>query len=63
MKKNRQSHNAFLEPIEGSDDLLLIIPDAILVSDDWRASDVLNLEATPGRIVIKNLSKLERERV
>jgi len=62
MNENRQSYITQFESIEGSDDLLLTIPEEILVSEDWRAGDVLNLEASPGRILLTNLSKLERER-
>jgi hypothetical protein len=62
MNENRQSYITHLEPIEGSEDLLLTISPEILVSEDWRVGDMLNLEATPGRIILTNLSKLERER-
>lgn len=62
MNERRQSYITQLEPIEGSEDLLLTIPPEILVSEDWRVGDVLNLEASPGRIILTNLSKLERER-
>lgn len=62
MNESRQSYITHLEPIEGSEDLLLTIPDEILVSEDWRVGDVLNMEASPGRIILTNRSKLERER-
>jgi len=64
MKKSQKEKGYItqLEPVEGSEDLLLTIPPEIRASEDWLVGDVLNLEATPGLIRIENRSKLERER-
>lgn len=61
MNEARQSHITHLEPVEGSEDLLLTIPNEIWVSEDWRVGDLLKMEAAPGRITITNRSKRERE--
>jgi hypothetical protein len=61
MNESRQIYITHLEPIQGSEDMLLTIPPEIVESEDWRVGDVLNMEASPGRITITNKSKLDRE--
>lgn len=62
MNGHPRSHTTYLEPIEGSEDLLLTIPDEILAAEDWRVGDVLEVEASGGRILFTNRSKRERKR-
>jgi hypothetical protein len=62
MNGHRRTYTIDLEPIEGSDDLLLKFPEELLANENWRAGDVLEWEASPGRILFTNRSKRERER-
>lgn len=51
-----------LEPVEGSEDMWMTIPQHILVSEDWREGDVLTMKANAAGVLIANRSKCERER-
>lgn len=50
-----------LEPVEGSEDLWMTIPQHILESEDWRVGDVLTMTANSAGVLITNRSKRERE--
>lgn len=62
MKITSESYTTYVEAIEGSEDLMMGIPQEIIESEDWRAGDVLSMEVVRGGIVITNTSKSERER-
>ena len=51
-----------LEPVEGSEDMWMNIPQHILVSEDWREVDVLTMKANTAGVLIANRSMRERER-
>lgn len=46
---------------DGSGDGIIQLPDTFIKQEDWREGDVLDWEVTDGRIILKNLSKQERE--
>lgn len=62
MNGHRRSHTTYLGPIEGSEDLLLTIPEEILAAEDWQVGDVLEVNTSGGRILFTNRSKRERKR-
>ncbi len=61
MKKLSEGYSSYCEAIPGSDELMVKIPDEILMSEDWRSGDVLDLEAKERSIFITNTSKAARE--
>jgi hypothetical protein len=61
MNSPRKCRSAKLEPIDGSENSIVLIPEEVLASEDWRVGDVLDLEATPESLRLTNRSKRERE--
>lgn len=50
-----------IEAEDGSGDAILPLPLEFCQEDDWREGDVLQLDVVNSTIVIKNLSKEDRE--
>lgn len=61
MKIASKSYTTYVEAIEGSEDLMMNIPQEIIESEDWRSGDVLSMEVVRGGIVVTNTTKSERE--
>ena len=46
---------------DGSDEVILQLPPDFCKEDDWREGDTIQWSVENGNIVMKNLSKVERE--
>lgn len=56
------SFTVILEKDPDSDDVLLPLPESLLIDQDWRVGDRLDFKVvSEGRCVLTNLSKAERE--
>ena len=60
--RERDSFIIILEPDPDSDDLLLPLPEKLLIDEDWRLGDQLSIDViATGQLVLTNRSKAERE--